>query len=147
MNLMSFLKVIKKPDAILIVLALIFLVSPGTVAFAVFNPPLFESLHWVKLLFLSIGITAPMLLSGMAIVTGKIGFETRDDLFGMFLVSAIMSGLGMFMITAAFIFIDRPPTLTEGILAASAYEIIFLTVVCFDDWRERRKLKKAGKQK
>ena len=101
----EFYKAITRERAPLImVLDVIFLLTPGLVTVFYFNKGLFISLDWIKLLFLALTITSPLALANSILFDLAYGNKNReiknDDLFWDFSISTVVSGLLIYGLVA-----------------------------------------------
>lgn len=128
---------------ILAAFAVIFLILPGITGIYLYLPDLLTSLDWVKLVLLSLSVTAPVSIINTMVIIGiaKRKKERDDDLFYDFILGSIITGITIY-IALVIAYFSGFQTKGLSVLLATGEVMIVFSV-----WNEWSKGKRKGKKK
>ncbi|MFA7151495.1 MAG: hypothetical protein WC113_01155 [Candidatus Paceibacterota bacterium] len=140
---MSFnFKQLKEKALLLFLLDVILLVAPGIAILFIFFRDIFLSLDWVKLILLSISITAPFTFLNMLLVPEldkDYDPNRKDEFFYGFSIAATITGLFFYMfLPFSYLYNWGAGQLFQGLVTV---ELLFLIIIFFKStfgWLKRK---------
>ena len=143
MDIKETLKSIREDNTFSIgLLDILLLIAPGIAVIFVYQNSLFISLDWLKLILLSITITAPLVLLNTVLVPefNDDGALKSNDLFGALTLSIWCTGILIFG-TLVILYLFRQP-FRNGAIFISVVEVALLIIASLRDRWKNRKLKR-----